>query len=131
MRLISFNSLSDTSFCSPFVRKSVFYSKDIQYANNFYETDLYVNVWRNIFRTLPNIYCGTSLQKSQESLTVGVRLGSKYASSIGFTVGKVYRMLIFTWYGESRFKKFAIAFLFLNLIKKHVRLTVSWRRSLS
>ena len=51
MRLISFNSLTDTSFSSPFVRKSVFYSKDIQYAYHFYETDLYVNICRNIFRT--------------------------------------------------------------------------------
>ena len=33
-----------------------------------------------------------SLRKSQKIFIVGVRLGSKYASGIGFTVEKVYVM---------------------------------------
>ena len=72
-----------------FVRKNVFYSKNIQYAYNFYGTDL--NVWRGILRTQPNIYGGASLRKSQKSFIVDARLGSKYVSGIGFTVEKVYR----------------------------------------
>ena len=108
--------------------ESVFYSKNIQYAYNFYGTDLYVNVCRGVFRTQSNIYGGSFLQKSQESFIVDVQLGSKYASGIGFTVEKVYRMLIFTWYGQSRLQKFVIAFLFLKLIKKLVGLTLSWRK---
>ena len=35
------------------------------------------------------------MQKSQESFVVDFRLGSKYASGIGFTVGKVNRMSVF------------------------------------
>ena len=62
-------------------------------------------------------YGRTSLQKSQETLTADVRMGSKCASDIGFAVDKVYRMLTFTWYGQSRFQKFFIAFLFVELIK--------------
>ena len=73
----------------PFVTKNVFYSKNIQYAYNFYGTDL--NVWRGILRTQPNIYGGASLRKSQKSFIVDARLGSKYVSGIGFTVEKVYR----------------------------------------
>ena len=72
-----------------FVRKDVFYSKNIQYAYKFYETDL--NVCRGVFRTQSNIYGGASLRKLQESFIVDARLGSKYASVIGFTVEKVYR----------------------------------------
>ena len=105
--------------------KSVFYSKNIQYAYNFYGTDLYVNVCRGVFRTQSNIYGGASLQKSLESFIVDVQLGSKYASGICFTVEKVYRMLIFIWYGQSRLQKFVIAFLFLKLIKKLVGLALS------
>ena len=69
--------------------------KKNQYARNFYGTELYVNVYRGAFRTQSNIYGGASLQKSQESFIVDVRLGSKYASSITLTVEKVYRMLTF------------------------------------
>ena len=102
---------------SSFVRKSVFYSKNIQYAYNFYGTDLHVNVCRGVFRTKWNIYGGAFLQKSQESFIVDVLLGSKYASGTGVTVEKVYRMSIFIWYGESWLQKFVIAFLFLESIK--------------
>ena len=92
---ISFNSLTVTLLHSSFVRKTVFYSKNIQYAYNFYGTNLYVNVCRDVFRTYSNIYGGASLQESQDSFIVDVRLGSKYASGIGFTTEKVYRMSIF------------------------------------
>ena len=99
------------------VRKSVFYSKNIQYAYNFYGTDLYVNVCRGVFRTHSNIYGGASLQKSPESFIVDVRRGSKYVSGIGFTVEKVYRLPTFISYGQSRLQKFVTAFLFLEIIK--------------
>ena len=85
---ISFNSLAATSFHS-FVRKNVFYSKNIQYAYDFYGTDL--NVCRDVFRTQLDIYGGTFLRKSKKSFIVDARLGSKYVSSIGFTLKKVYR----------------------------------------
>ena len=62
--------------------KNVFYNKNIQYAYNFYGTDL--NVWRGILRTQSNIYGGASLPKSQKSFIVDARLGSKYVSGIGF-----------------------------------------------
>ena len=58
-------------------------------------TDLYVFVWRGIFRTQSNISHGASLQKSQKSFLADVRLGSKYAFGIGFTVEKVCRMSLF------------------------------------
>ena len=90
---ISFNSLIATLFHSSFVGKNVFFSKNIQYAYNFYGGDLYVNVSRGVFRTQSN--CGASLPKSQESVIVDVRLGSKYASGIDFTAEKVYRKSIF------------------------------------
>ena len=85
---ISFNSLAATSFHS-FVRKNVFYSKNIQYAYDFYGTDL--NVCRDVFRTQSNIYGGASLQNCKKSSIVDARLGSKYVSGIGYTVEKVYR----------------------------------------
>ena len=91
--------------------------KKNKYACNFYGTELHVNVYRGVFRTQSNIYGGASLQKSQESFIVDVRLGSKYASSLTLTVEKVYRMLIFIWYVQSRLQKFVIALLFLELIK--------------
>ena len=49
-----------------FVRKNVFYSKNIQYAYNFYGTDQ--NICRGVFRNQSNIYGGasSSLQKSQK-----------------------------------------------------------------
>ena len=84
-----------TLFHFSFVSKNVFYSKNIQYAYNFYGTDLHVNVCRGVFRTQYNIYGGAYQQKSQESFIVDVRLGSKYGSGIAFTVEKVYRMSIF------------------------------------
>ena len=115
---ISFNSLTATLFKSSFARKSVFYSKNIQYAYNFYGTDLYVNVCLGVFRTHSNIFGRVSLQRSQESFTVDLRLSSKYASGIGFTEEKVYIMSIFIRYGQSRLQKFIIAFLFLELIEK-------------
>ena len=58
-------------------------------------TDLYVNVCRGIFRTQSNISRGASLQKSQKSFLVDVRLRSKYVFGIGFTVEKVCRVSIF------------------------------------
>ena len=58
MKFSSFSSLTATLFHS-FVRKNVFYSRNIQYACNFYGTDL--NVCRGVFRTLSNIYGGASL----------------------------------------------------------------------
>ena len=48
---ISFNSLTATLFHSSCVRKSIFYSKNIQYPYNLYGTELYVNVCRGVFRT--------------------------------------------------------------------------------
>ena len=71
-----FNSLTATLFHSSFVRKSVFYSKNVQNAYGFYGTGLYVNVCRGVFRTQSNIYSGAYLQKSQESFIVDVGLGS-------------------------------------------------------
>ena len=56
-----------------FSKKNVFYSKNIQYAYNFYGTDL--NVCRGVGK----------------SFIVDAGLGSKYVSGIGFTVEKVYR----------------------------------------
>ena len=56
---------------------------------------MYVNVCRGVIKTQWNIYAGVSLLKSQESFIVDVQLGSKYASGIGITVEKVYRMSIF------------------------------------
>ena len=50
-----------------------------------------LNVCRGVFRTQTNIYGGGSLRKSQKSVIVDVRLGSKYVSSIGFTIENVYR----------------------------------------
>ena len=70
----------------------MFDSKNIEYAYNFCETDLYVNVCRGVFRTHLNIYGESSLQKSQKNFIVDIRLSSKYASDIGVTVEKVYRM---------------------------------------
>ena len=71
---ISFNSLTD-NLSHSFVRKNVFYGKNIKYANNFYRTDL--NVCRGVFRTQSNIYSGASLWKPQKSFNVDAWLGSK------------------------------------------------------
>ena len=60
---------------------------------------------------------GASLLKSQQSFIADVRLGSKYASSQGFTLEKVYWMSIFIWCGQGRLQKLVIAFMFLQLIK--------------
>ena len=57
--------------------------------------NLCIDVCRGVFRTQPNACGGASLEKSQESFTVDFRLGSKYASGIGFTVEKIYRMSVF------------------------------------
>ena len=48
---IYFNSHTATLFQTSFVRKKTFFSKAIQYAYNFYGTDLYVNVYSGVFRT--------------------------------------------------------------------------------
>ena len=69
--------------------KIFFFRKKIQYAYNFYETDL--NVCRGVFRTKSNIYGGASLQKLQKGFIVDAQPGSKYLSGIGFAVEKVYR----------------------------------------
>ena len=77
---------------------------------------------------------GASLQKSEESVIVDVRLGSKYASGIGFATklyNKYFRMSIFIWYDQSWLQEFFIAFLFFELIRKHVGLTLLWRRFVS
>ena len=77
---------------------------------------------------------GASLQKSEESVIVDVRLGSKYASGIGFAIkfyNRFFRMSIFIWYDQSRLQEFFIAFLFFELIRKLVGLTLSWRRFVS
>ena len=79
--------LTVTLFHSSFFRKYIFYRKNIQYAYNLYATELYVNICRDVFRIQSNIYVGASLEKSQESFIVDVRVGSKCASGIGFTVG--------------------------------------------
>ena len=79
--------------------------------------NLYVDVCRGVFRAPPNVYGGASLEKSKESFTVDFRLGSKYASGIGFTVEKIYRMSVFIWYFRSWIQKHVIAFLFPKLIK--------------
>ena len=55
-------------------------------------TELYENICRGVFTTHSNICDRTSSQKSQEGFIVDFWLGSKYASDIGFTVEKVYRM---------------------------------------
>ena len=71
---VSFNSPTATLFYFSFVRKNVFYSRSIQYAYNFYWTDLYVNIYKGVFRTQSNIYGGAPLRKFQESFTVDVRM---------------------------------------------------------
>ena len=89
---VSFNSLTSTLFHSSFVRKNVFYIQHIQYAYNFYGTNMYVNVYRSVFRTKLNICGGVSLRKLQESFIVDVWLGSKYATGIGFTAERVHHV---------------------------------------
>ena len=70
---ISFNySLTATLFNSSIVRKNVFYSENIQYAHNFYGTDLYVNVCSGVYKAQSNIYGGASLQKLQKGFIVDV-----------------------------------------------------------
>ena len=61
---IFFNLLAATLFHSSLVRKSVFCSKNIIYAYNCYGTDMYVNVYRGVFRTQSNNYGGASFLKS-------------------------------------------------------------------
>ena len=90
---------------------------------NFYGTDLYVNVRKGVFRTQCNIRDGASLWKSQKSVIVNVRLGSKYASGISSTAGRVHRMSIFVQHSQSQLwqsKKCVIDFLVFN--KKYVGL---------
>ena len=86
-----------------------------------WNTDLHVNACRSVFSTQLNIYVGAFLRKLQKNFVADVRLDSKYASGIGFTVENLYRMSIFIWYSQNRFQNFVIAFLFLE--KKHVDLT--------
>ena len=72
-----------------FCQKINFFSKNVQYAYNFYGTDLNVNMSRGAFRTQSNVYGRASLQKLQKSFIVDCRRDSKYASGIEFTVEKV------------------------------------------
>ena len=51
------------------------------------------------------MYDGASLWKSLKSYIVDVQLGSKYASGISSTAGKVYRMSIFIEYRKSTLAK--------------------------
>ena len=67
--------------------------------------------------TPSNIYDEASLQKSQENFFGDARLGSKFTSGIGFTVGKLYRMSNLSDMVKVDFQKFVIAFLFFELIK--------------
>ena len=48
-------------------------------------------MWRRIQNPVEPLWWNFFV-KSQESIIVDVRLGSKYASGIGFTAEKVYRM---------------------------------------
>ena len=86
-RLMKFSLTYSTLFHS-FVRKNVFYRENIQYAYNFYETNL--NVCRGVFRTQSNIYGGASLQNSQKIFILDARLGFNYASGVRDTVEKLY-----------------------------------------
>ena len=95
-----------------FVRKNVFYSKNIQYAYNFYGTDL--NVCRGVFRTQSNIYGGASLRKSQKTFIIGALLGSKYFSGIGLTVEKVYRKHYLSDIVKVDFRNFSLRSCFSN-----------------
>ena len=96
----------------PFVTKNVFYSKNIQYAYNFYGTDL--NVCRGVFRTQSNIYDGAFLRKSQKSFIVDARLGSKYISGISFTVEKVYKSHYLSDIVKQNFKNLSLRSCFSN-----------------
>ena len=99
---------------------------------NFCGADPHVNVHRGVFRTKWNIYDGASLWKSQKSYIVDVQLGSKYASGISSTVGKVYRMSIFKECRKSTLssKKFVIDFLVTWINKKQAKLGSSDERNL-
>ena len=102
----------------------MYFTVKIFNAHNFYGTDLYVNVCSGVYRAQSNIYGVASLRKLQKDFIVDVWLGlNRYGSGIGFSVEKVYRMSIFIWYSQSWLQKFVIVFLFLELIKYHVRLT--------
>ena len=57
------NSITATLIYSSFVRKIIFYSKNIQYAYDFYR----INVYRGVFRIQPNIYGRASLRKPQKA----------------------------------------------------------------
>ena len=92
-RITKFSVICLLLLRSPFVRKSVFYSKKIQYVYNFYGIDLYVNVCRGEFRTQSNIYGRTTCNNHKKALL------KMFDFWIGFTVEKVYRMTIFIWYG--------------------------------
>ena len=64
---VIFNSLIAALFPSCFVRKNVFYCKNIQYACNFYGTDLYVSKCRGVFTTQSNIYGGAMCKNHREA----------------------------------------------------------------
>ena len=66
-----------------------------------------------MYGTQVNIYGGASLRKSQKHFIVDNRLAPKYASDIGFTLEKIYRMSIFVWCSQIRLQQFVIAFLSL------------------
>ena len=108
---VSFNSLTD-NLSHSFVRKNVFYGKNIKYAYNFYRTDL--NVCRDVFRTQSNIYSGAFLWKPQKSFNVDAWLGSKYVSGRGFTVEKVYKSLYLSNIVKVDFKNLSLRSCFSN-----------------
>ena len=120
----SCNSLTATLFHSFFVRKSVFYRKNIQYAYDFYGTDLYVNVCRGVFRIQLKICGGASMQKShKESVIVDVPLVFKYASGIAFTLGLQNVSIYLIWPKST--SKICHCLLVSQINKRHVGLTLS------
>ena len=105
---ISFNSLTATLFHSCFARKCVFYSKNINYAHNFYGTNLYENVCRGVFRTQSNIYMVEILCKNyQRSLL------QMFGQFLNTSLAQVSQQKSFT---ECQYLP-VIEFLFLKLIK--------------
>ena len=127
------NSLTATLFHSFVVWKSVFYSKNIQYAYNIYGTELYLDGCRGVFRTQQNICGWASLQKSQENFAVDFRLASKYVSGIGFTVERFTENQYLSDMVKVDFEnlsKICHCLFVYRINKKYVGLILSWRRSL-
>ena len=78
---MSLNSVTTTLFHF-FVRKNVFYCKNIQYVYNFYATDM--NVCRDVFRTQSKIYDGEFFQKPQKPFILDAQLRSKFVTAFLF-----------------------------------------------